>query len=125
MDYNDVGNLTGPLGDLMRAEVQERMDTLDTEVHIIRLGNVAFATNPLEPFIKYGNQIKGRSNAEQTFLVQLANGIEGYVPTQKAEQGGHYSGFAASGILGHIGGEQLVRETVKNINIMFEKDDLQ
>ena len=125
VDYNDVGNLTGPLGDLMRAEVQERMDTLDTEVHIIRLGNVAFATNPLEPFIKYGNQIKGRSNAEQTFLVQLANGIEGYVPTQKAEQGGHYSGFAASGILGHIGGEQLVRETVKNINIMFEKDDLQ
>ena len=124
MDYNDVGNLTGPLGDLMRAEVQERMDTLDTEVHIIRLGNIAFATNPLEPFIKYGNQIKARSNAEQTFLVQLANGIEGYVPTKKAEQGGHYSGFAASGIVGHIGGEQLVRETVKNINIMFEKGDL-
>ena len=125
MDYNDVGNLTGPLGELMREKIQERMDTLDTEVHIIRLGNIAFATNPLEPFIKYGNQIKARSNAEQTFLVQLANGIEGYVPTEKAERGGHYSGFAASGIVGHIGGEQLVRETVKNINIMFEKDDLE
>ena len=121
MDYNDVGNLTGPLGDLMRNEVQEHMDTLDTEVHIIRLGSIVFATNPLEPFIKYGNQIKARSNAEQTFLVQLANGIEGYVPTQKAEQGGHYSGFVASGIIGHVGGEQLVRETVKNINELFKE----
>ena len=123
-DYNDVGNLMGPLGELMRAEIQEKMDVLDTEAHIIRLGNIVIATNPLEPFIKYGNQIKARSKAEQTFLVQLANGIEGYVPTEKAEQGGHYSGFAASGITGHIGGEQLVRETVKNINEMFKEGEI-
>ena len=119
VDYNDVGNLTGPLGDLLRAKIQEMMETLDTEIHVIRIDNIAIATNPFEPFIKYGNQIKARSKAEQTFLVQLANGIEGYIPTQKAEKGGHYSGFAASGLIGYQGGDLLVRETVRIINEML------
>ena len=120
VDYNDTANLTGPLGDLLRFAVQERMDVVDSEVHVIRLGNIAFATNPFEPFINYGNQIKARSKAEQTFLVQLANGAEGYIPTKKAENGGHYSGFIASGTVGHIGGELLVGQTLKTINKLFE-----
>ena len=91
------------------------MAILDTESHILRLGTVAFATNPFELFLDFGNQIKARSYAEQTFLVQLAGGSEGYLPTEKAEKGGHYSAFIASGLVGHVGGEQLVRETLKNI----------
>jgi len=102
-------------------ELQETVETLDTEVHLIRLGNIAIATNPFELFLDYGNQIKARSLAEQTFLVQLANGAEGYLPTEKAEQGGHYSAFIASGKVGHVGGEQLVRQTLKGIRKMFEE----
>jgi hypothetical protein len=94
-------------------------DTLDTEVHIMRLGTIAIATNPFELFLDYGNQIKARSHAEQTFLIQLANGTEGYLPTEKAEKGGHYSAFLSSGQVGHIGGEQLVRETLQAINGLF------
>ena len=41
------------------------------------------------------------------------------MPTEKAEKGGHYSAFLASGLVGHAGGEQLVRETLKNINKLF------
>ena len=107
------------LGILRREELQEWMDILDTECHILRLGPVAFATNPFELFLDYGNQIKARSWAEQTFLVQLACGSEGYLPTEAAERGGHYSAFIASGLVGHQGGEQLVRETLKNINKLF------
>ena len=77
-------------------------------------------SNPFELFLDYGNQIKARSLAEQTFLVQLANGGEGYLPTKKAEEGGHYSAFIASGQVGHIGGEQLVRQTLQEINDMFK-----
>ena len=57
--------------------------------------------------------------AEQTFLVQLCCGAEGYLPTKKAEDGGHYSAFISSGQIGHIGGEQLVRQTLQEINNMF------
>ena len=119
VDFNDAANLQVHLGILRRAKVQEIMDCLDTEVHIIRMGTVAIATNPFELFLDYGNQIKARSAAEQTFLVQLANGTEGYLPTEKAEKGGHYSAFISSGQVGHVGGEQLVRETLQNIRALF------
>ena len=119
VDYNDAANLQVHLGIIKRFKLQEKMETLDTEVHIIRLGTVAFATNPFELFLDYGNQIKARALCEQTFLVQLANGTEGYLPTEKAEKGGHYSAFIASGQIGHVGGEQLVRETLKDINKLF------
>ena len=120
VDFNDAANLQVHLGILLRAEQQEKQDIVDTEVHIIRLGTVAIATNPFELFLDYGNQIKARSLAEQTFLIQLANGTEGYLPTEKAEKGGHYSAFLSSGLVGHVGGEQLVRETLKNINQIFK-----
>ncbi len=120
VNYNDAAKLQIHVGTLRRAELQDVQDILDTEVHIIRLGNIAIATNPFELFLDYGNQIKARSLAEQTFLIQLANGAEGYLPTKKAENGGHYSAFVSSGNVGHIGGEQLVRQTLKQINGMFK-----
>lgn len=119
VDFNVAAHLQVHLGILRRIEVQEKIDVVDTEVHIMRLGTIAIATNPFELFLDYGNQIKARSNAEQTFLIQLACGTEGYLPTEKAEQGGHYSAFISSGTVGHVGGEQLVRETLQDINTMF------
>ena len=119
VDFNIAAHLQVHLGILRRAELQEMMEVLPTEVHIIRLGNIAFATNPFELFLDYGNQIKARSKAEQTFLIQLCCGAEGYLPTLKAEKGGHYSAFVSSGHVGHIGGEQLVRQTLQDINGMF------
>ena len=119
VDYNDAANLQRHLGVLRRAAVQETVEVLPTEVHILRMGTIAIATNPFELFLDYGNQIKARSLAEQTFLIQLCCGAEGYLPTKKAEEGGHYSAFIASGQVGHIGGEKLVRQTLQEINDMF------
>ena len=119
VDFNDAAHLQVHLGILRRMELQEKVDIVETEVHIIRLGDIAFATNPFELFLDYGNQIKARSFAQQTFLIQLACHSEGYLPTKKAESGGHYSAFISSGTVGHQGGEQLVRETLKGINEMF------
>lgn len=120
VDYNDAAKLQIHLGILRRMKLQDVMETVDTEVHIIRLGSIAIATNPFELFLDYGNKIKARSLAEQTFLIQLANGTEGYLPTEKAEKGGHYSAFISSGQVGHEGGDVLVRNTLKNINEMFD-----
>ncbi len=119
VDYNDLANLQRYLGIIIRKKVQEEVDCLDTEVHVIRMGSVAFASNPFELFLDYGNQIKARAKCEQTFLIQLCCGAEGYLPTVKAENHGHYSGFIASGQCGHEGGDLLVRETLKDINSLF------
>ena len=119
VDYNDAAKLQRYLGILTRLEVQNVVNLLDTEVHIVKLGTIAIATNPFKLFLDYGNQIKARSRAEQTFLIQLACAAEGYLPTEKAELGGHYSAFISSGIVGHEGGDLLVRNTLDEINKMF------
>ncbi len=121
VDFNDAAKLQVYLGILRRMEQQEEVDTVTIEAHIIRLGNIVFATNPFELFLDYANQMKARSVAEQTFVVQLAGGKEGYLPTEKAEKGGHYSAFISSGCVGHAGGEMLVRQTLQDIRELFEK----
>lgn len=98
---------------------------LPTEVYIVRLGTIAIATNPFELFLDYGNQIKACSNAEQTFLIQLSNGAEGYLPTLKAERGGNYSAFRSLGQVVHMGGEQLVCCTLQEINTLFPRGECQ
>jgi hypothetical protein len=51
------------------------------ELHVIRLGDVAIATNSFELFADYGIQMKARSKALQTFVIQLA-GPGTYLPTE-------------------------------------------
>ncbi|MBO5702837.1 MAG: hypothetical protein J6S71_10405 [Clostridia bacterium] len=106
-------------GTVTRYEVQQTVETDPIEIHILRLGDVAFATNPYELFLNYGNQIRARSKAKQTFLIQLCCGSKGYLPTEKAEKGGHYSAYVSSGCTGHEGGDLLVRKTLGEINKMF------
>ena len=120
IDYNDVAHMQVYLGILQRFSMQDDLDNITVEIHFIRLGTVAIATNPFELFLDYGNQIKARSVCEQTFLIQLANGADGYLPTAKAEAGGHYSAFLSSGQVGHVGGEMLVRQTLDQIRDLFE-----
>ena len=119
VNFYDAAKMQVDLGVLSRFALQEYMNVVPIESHILKLGTVAFSTNPFELFLKYGNQIRVRSKAEQTFLIQLCNGAEGYLPTAKAERGGHYSAFISSGECGHEGGDLFVRKTLEHINRMF------
>jgi hypothetical protein len=87
------------------------------ELHVLRLGDVAIATNPFELFLDYGVQIKGRSKAMLTFISQLTCDYQGYLPTRRAVAGGDYS--AVNHTVGPIGGRVLVDESVKAINSLW------
>ena len=102
-----------------RYAIQQKISSFEEEIHIIRFDDIAIATNPFELFLDYGNQIRARSRAKQTFLIQLACGCGGYLPTATAEKGSHYSAYVSSGTTGHEGGELLVSETLDKINKMF------
>ena len=82
------------------------------EMHALRLGDVAIATNPFELFTDYGMQIKARSPAVQTMVVQLA-GPGSYLPTRRAVEGGGYSAVPQSTPVGPAGGQVLVDQTVE------------
>ena len=88
------------------------------EVHVLRLGDVAIATNPFELFLDFGIQIKARSPALQTFVVQLV-GPGGYVPTARAVRGGGYSAIAESNEVGSEGGQTLADSTLELVNALW------
>jgi hypothetical protein len=57
---------------------------VDVEVQAIQIGPAVCVSNPAEYFVAYGLEIKGRSPFPFTFVVELANGGVGYVPTEEA-----------------------------------------
>jgi len=87
------------------------------EIHVIRLGDIVFASNPFELFVDYGFIIKGRSRPKQAFLIQLSCDYGDYLPTQRALDGGGYSAMATP--VGVEGGMVLVNKTVELINNLF------
>ncbi|MHB8860783.1 MAG: hypothetical protein ACYC6N_00155 [Pirellulaceae bacterium] len=100
------------------------------ELHVLRLGDVAIATNPFELYVDYGIQIQARSVAEQTILIQLAatgsqNGY--YVPTPRAIAAGqfsetvmdNYSATVMTTVIGPEGGQMLVNYTLESINELW------
>ena len=121
MTFDDNAKMHVYAGTIARYKFQQEINTLDEEIHIVRFGDIAIATNPFELFLNYGNKIRARSKAKQTFLIQLSCGADGYLPTEKAEKGSHYSAYVSSGITGHEGGDILVRETLTHINDMFKE----
>ncbi len=104
---------------IRRYEQQVASPDYCMRLHVLRLGKVAFAFNPFELFLDYGHRIKAESCAEQTFVVQLANGIGGYLPTVRAEQLGGYGGLVINGQVGSEGGNRLVAETVTLIHRLW------
>ncbi|HET6424271.1 MAG TPA: hypothetical protein VFG20_11345 [Planctomycetaceae bacterium] len=90
------------------------------ELHVLRLGDIAIATNAFELFTDYGIQIKARSPALQTFVVQLT-GPGSYLASERAVQGGGYSAIVQSNEVGPEAGRILVDQTVDRLQQQWQK----
>lgn len=106
--------------DRYEAEKAGTSGAFQMELHTLRLGDVAIATNEFELFTDYGVQMKARSPAVQTFLIQLT-GSAGYLPTPRAVAGGSYSAIIQSSRVGPEGGQELVNRTVKGLEELWDK----
>jgi len=96
-----------------------RTDTVSpSEFHVLRLGDIALATNPFELYLDYGVRIKARSPAVMTLLVQLSCQHCGYLPTTRATKGGGYS--ADKYVVGPEGGQILVDKTVEQLKSLWD-----
>ena len=103
---------------LDRFELQTTQPTMPVEVQVIRLGDMAIATNRFELYVDYGIRIKARSKAVQTFVVQLA-GQASYLPTGRSIAGGAYGAIPESTLVGPEGGQMLVDRTVELIGSLW------
>lgn len=88
------------------------------ELHALRLGDVAIVTNTFELYTDYGVQMKARSPAVQTFVIQLT-GSGGYLPSERAVRGGGYGAVIQSSRIGPEGGQTLVERTVEAVKSLW------
>lgn len=65
-------------------------DTVDVKIQAIRIGDLAIVTLPFEVFAEIGLDLKEKSPFGDTFVVQLANGAQGYLPTPRQHEFGGY-----------------------------------
>ena len=108
---------------IKRYEDQDANPEYIFDMNVVRLGDIAIANNPFELYLYYGQNIKARSHAFQTFLVQLSGGGNfhaGYLPSPDAEKFGGYGGLIINGQVGSDGGYKLADITVGEINKLFE-----
>ena len=107
---------------MARYSHQQEHPFYEAELHMVRLGDIAIATNPFELYTDYGVRIKARSPAVQTSVVQLTSDCAAYLPTRRAVAGGGYSARIVDGVVGPEGGDVLVNETVKILGEMWAGD---
>ena len=110
-------------GVINRVKQQANTPAFETEVHVVRIGDIAFATNRFELFMDYMHRIQGRSPFMQTFCVQLVTdlksadrGVGSYLATERGENNKGYSATPYSCYVSPKGGQQLVDYTVEMLN---------
>lgn len=90
-------------------EQQRREPLVPAEINAFRVGDFGVVTLPAEVFVEFGLDIKLKSPARRTWVVELSNGVVGYVPTKLAFEGGGYEQrTATSSKLDPVAGEMMV-----------------
>lgn len=92
--------------------------TRRVEVHIVRVSDIAFATNPYEFSVDFGLEIRVRSPFLQTFVVQLAGGGT-YLPSARAAAAGGYGAIPPSTPVGPEGGRVIVDSSLIALRQLF------
>jgi len=103
--------------------INQEEPVVPCELQALTVGGAAFASNPGEYFCSLGLDIKRRSNFGPTFVVGLANGCIGYVPTEDAYEGGYESQMAPSSKMQPGNGEIIVDETLALLETMSLPED--
>ncbi len=101
---------------IARYEAQKSKPSLEMEMHVIRLGDIAFATNCFELYMDYMHRIQARSPFEQTFILQLCGtptDCGGYLATERGEWGKGYSASLYCNQVCSRGGQELVEKTLE------------
>jgi hypothetical protein len=102
---------------IQRYQDQDAHPSIPMTLHVVKLGEIAFAFNPFELYMDFMHRIQARSPFEQTFVVQLTGdgGSEGYgyLATERALWGGGYSASIYCNQVSPAGGQELVEATLK------------
>lgn len=109
-----------------RYQTQQASPKLPMELHVLRIGDIAFASNRFELYMDFQHRMQARSPFEQTFVVQLAGqpGADGgtYLCTERGAWGRGYSASMFCNLVSPQGGQELVEETVRILKEIHTDD---
>ena len=98
---------------------KKRGQPIPYEIHVLKIGDIAFASCPFELYLAYQHRIQARSPFVQTFMVQLAasdtGSGTGYLATKRAAENRGYSAIMFSCHVSPNGGQTLVDEVVTKL----------
>ncbi len=101
-------------------EEKRERPLVPAEVQAFRVGDAGVVMLPGEIFVEHGLAIKLRSPAGRTFVLELANGIVGYVPTRDAFEGGGYEQrLGNNSKLSPVAGEMMTETALALLDSMF------
>ena len=100
----------------------QRSPEMPFTIKIIALGSFAIVALPCELFIEWQNRIIEASPFKNTVVVELANGWNGYVPTEEAfaRQGGYETKEVTSTMLVPEAGQIMYEEVIRMLKEMVE-----
>lgn len=71
-------------------DLEEGPDQVAVVLQAMRIGPIGIVALPFETFVETGLSIKRRSPLQPSFVIELANGAEGYLPTPEHHELGGY-----------------------------------
>lgn len=86
--------------------------TMRIKLQAIRIGDLGIAAIPAEVFASTGLEIKQRSPLPQAFVIGLANGYEGYLPTPDQHALGGYESWNARSSYLEVDASEKIRDEV-------------
>lgn len=99
---------------------KKQNETYNAEVMVARVGALAIVGLPGEMFCEFGLEIKEKSPAAHTIVIELSNDAIGYVPTEVAfDQGGYEVTAGACHFVANAG-EKLKDSAIRQINNLFK-----
>jgi hypothetical protein len=120
-NYNSVKNRNETIR--RRYTRQDQFPVEDIQVHILRIGDIAFATNKFELYHDFMHRVQARSPFLQTFVIQLAGHETGtYLTTKRAEANKGCSASLFCNWIYHEGGQDWVESVLETRNELHEKE---
>ncbi len=101
----------------------ERSGKADCLVQAIRIGDQAIVSFPFETFVETGLEIKKKSPFKHTFLIELANGSYGYLPTPKHHELGGYETWLGTNKVQKDGSDLLTRNLLEMLAELHAGED--
>ena len=101
-------------------ELAKNPPSTEVLIQTIRIGDLAICSMPFEVFAEIGLNLKEKSPAADTFVVELANGGYGYLPTPNQHKFGGYETWLGTNKVQKDASDILTAQLLEMLGEMFQ-----